>query len=167
MMNTHRTEKGSFESTINLTLATPWRRKILLPRESSSDSEGYSPPPLSSSRLRADFRDLSPESEEESRGRQTIARSRRSRGVETRQSQQLSRRDNHRESPITSRDNSLHVIKTLKGWGLRYSGEDKESPEQFLSRLKACRPATGIPDEQLLPCLASILMRDAGDWYDV
>ena len=65
------------------------------------------------------------------------------------------------------RDNSLHVIKTLNGWGLRYSGEEKESPEQFLSRLKACKRATGIPDEQLLPCLASILVREAGDWYEV
>ena len=35
-------------------------RKLLLPRDSSSDSEGYSLPPLSFSRLRADFRDLSP-----------------------------------------------------------------------------------------------------------
>ena len=50
---------------------------------------------------------------------------------------------------------------------MQYSGDDKESPEQFLSRLKACKRATGIPDEQLLPCLASILVRDAGDWYEV
>ena len=65
------------------------------------------------------------------------------------------------------RDNNLNVIKTLKGWVLRYSGDDKESPEQFLSRLEACKRATGIPDEQLLPWLASILVREAGDWYEV
>ena len=83
---------------------TPRRsRKILLPRESSSDAEGYSPPSLSSSRLRADFRDLSPESEAESRGRQTI----------------------------TARDGA--GARSLAGaFRLRYSGEEKESPEQFL-----------------------------------
>ena len=68
---------------------------------------------------------------------------------------------------MENRDNSLYVAKTLKGWGLRYSGEEKESPEQFLSRLKVCKRATGIPDEQLLPSLASIWVRDACDWYEV
>ena len=63
-------------------------------------------------------------------------------------------------SPIVIRDNSLHVIKTLKGWGLRYSGDEKES-------LKACKRATWIPDEQLLPCLARILVKDVGKWYEV
>ena len=55
----------------------------------------------------------------------------------------------------------------LKGSGLRYSGDEKDSPKQFLTRLRACRRATGLPDEQLLPCLASILVKDAGDWYEV
>ena len=110
---------------------------------------------------------LSSGSEEESRGRHTTNRTRRSQGEETRWSQQRSRRKSRRGSPVMDRDNSLHVIKTLKNWGLRYSGEEKESPEQFLSRLKACKRATGIPDEQLLPCLASILVREAGDWYEV
>ena len=65
------------------------------------------------------------------------------------------------------RDNSLYVIKTLKGWGLRYSGDEEESLEQFLCRLKACKRATGIPDEQSLPYLATILVKDAGNWYEV
>ena len=50
---------------------------------------------------------------------------------------------------------------------MRYSGDKKASPEHFLSRLKACKRATGIPDGQLLPCVASILVKDAGDWYEV
>ena len=145
----------------------PRRRKIVPPRDWSSSSDDYSPPPLSSSRLRADFRDLSPGTEAESRGRHTKNRTRRSRVEETRRNHQVSRRGSSRESPLEYRDNSLHVIKTLKGWGLRYSGEEKELPEQFLSRLKACKRATGILDVQLLPCLASIFVRDAGDWYEV
>ena len=44
---------------------------------------------------------------------------------------------------------------------------EKDSPEQFLSRLKACKRASGIPDEDLLPCLASVLVKDAGEWYEV
>ena len=122
---------------------------------------------MSSSRLRADFRELSPDSEEEGRARPVSSRTRRSRGQESRRSHQRSRRDSSPASPIVVQDNSLHVIKILKGWGLRYSGDEKESPEQFLSRLKACKRATGIPAEQLLPCLASILVKDAGDWYEV
>ena len=151
----------------NLYVTPRRRRRISPPRDSSSSSADYSPPPLSSSRLQVDFRDLSPGSGEESRGRYTTNRARRSRGEERRRSHQGSRRESRQDSPIMYRDNSFQVIKTLKGWGLRYSGEEKESPEQFLSRLKACKRATGIPDEQLLPCLASILVRDAGDWYEV
>ena len=59
------------------------------------------------------------------------------------------------------------MIKTLKSWGIRYSGDEKDSPDHFLSRLKACKRATGIPDEELLPCLASVLVKEAGDWYEV
>ena len=140
---------------------------MVTPRDSSSSSEDQAPPTLSSSRLRADFRELSPDSEEEICERQAISRGRQSRGEETRRSQQRSRRNSGRVSLIVDRDNSLHVIKTLKGWGLRYSGDEKELPEQCLSRLKACKRATGIPDEQLLPCLASILVKDAGDSYEV
>ena len=77
-----------------------------------------------------------------------------------------SRYDSRGES-YEYRNNSLNIIKSLKSWGLRYSGEDKESPEQFLSRLNACKQATGIQDDQLLPCPASMLMKDAGDWYEV
>ena len=126
----------------NLHVTPRRRRRISPPRDSSSSSADYSPPPLSSSRLQVDFRDLSPGSGGESGGRYTANRARWSRGEERLRSHQ-------------------------RCWGLRYSGEEKESSEQFLSRLKACKQATGIPDEQLLPCLASILVRDAGDWYEV
>ena len=149
---------------------TPRRRKKIVPREpsTSSSSGDYSPPPLSSSRLQGDFRDSSPGSSDgESRERSTTNRRRWSRGQEVYQNQPRSRRESRRERSTAPEDNSLHVIKTLKGWGLRYSGEEKESPEQFISRLKACKRATDIPDEQLLPCLASILVREAGDWYEV
>ena len=50
---------------------------------------------------------------------------------------------------------------------MRYSGEEKDSTEHFLSRLKACKRATGIPDQELLPCLASVLVKEAEDWYEV
>ena len=131
---------------------TPRRRRKIVPqRDPSSSSDDYSPPPMSSSRLQADFRDLSPGSEAESRGKYTTNRTRRSQGEETRGSHQVSRSRSRRESPFEFRDNSLHVIKTLKGWGLRYSGEEKESPEQFLSRLKACkrRITTPVPGKHL------------------
>ena len=107
----------------------PRHRKIVPPRDLSSSSDDYSPPPLSSSRLHADCRDLSPGSEAESTRRHTTNRTRRNRGKETRRSHQVSRRGSRRESPLEYRDNSLHVIKTLKGWGLRYSGEEKKSPK--------------------------------------
>ena len=86
-------------------------------------------------------------SEEEVRERHATSRSRQSRSEEPRRSHQRLGRASVQASPTVIRDNSLHVIKTLKGWGLRYSGDEKESPEQFLSRLNACKWATGIPDE--------------------
>ena len=113
----------------NLHVTPRRRRRILPPRDSSSSSADYSPPPLFSSRLQVDFRDLSPGSEEESRGKYTTNRARQSRGEERRRSHQGSRRESRQDSPIMYRDNSLQVIKTLKGWGSRYSGEEKESPE--------------------------------------
>ena len=61
----------------NLHVTPRRRRRISPPRDSSSSSTDYSPPPLSSSRLQVDFRDLSPGSEEESRGRYTTNRARR------------------------------------------------------------------------------------------
>ena len=56
-----------------------WRRKIQPPTESSSDSEEPTPPPMLSSRLRADFRDMSPENAEDSRDRQGVHRTRQNR----------------------------------------------------------------------------------------
>ena len=45
------------------------RQKIMLPNGSSSDPEAQTPAPISSSRLRADFRNMSPDSAEESKDR--------------------------------------------------------------------------------------------------
>ena len=53
-----------------------WHRKIVFSRDSSLNSEDYTPPPLSSSRLGADFRELSPESEEALRERPVTPRTR-------------------------------------------------------------------------------------------
>ena len=88
--------------------ATPrQRKKIAPPRESSSSSGDYSPSPRSLSHLQVDFRDLSPSSEEELRRRHSTNQTRRSLGEETRRSQQRSRREDRRDSPIMYRDNSL------------------------------------------------------------
>ena len=70
----------------NLHVTSRRRRRISPPRDSSSSLAYYSSPPLSSSRLQVDFRDLNPGSEEESRGRYTTNRARRSRGEERRRS---------------------------------------------------------------------------------
>ena len=60
-----------YESILDLGKQVTFRRqrKIVLPSDSTSSSEDHSPLPLSSSRLRADFRDLSPGSKEELRER--------------------------------------------------------------------------------------------------
>ena len=64
-------------------------------------------------------------------------------------------------------DTSLHFIKTLKGWRFRFSGEHKKSPEQFLSRLRACRKATHIHDAELISSMAGIFTKEASEWYEV
>ena len=61
---------------------------------------------------------------------------------------------------------SLHVVKMLKGCGLRFSGENK-SPEQFLSKLRTCRKAAHIPDAEVIPSLAGICTKKASEWYEV
>ena len=40
-------------------------------------------------------------------------------------------------------------------------------PEQFLSKLKAYRRATHIPDEDLIPSLAGIFAKEASEWDEV
>ena len=98
------------------------RRKIVPLRESSSSSDDHPSLPLSSSRLRADFRDLSSEGEDKLEGAPSNHRIRGGRGEEPRSSYQGLRRNGRQGSPMGYRDNNLNVITTLKGWGLRYSG---------------------------------------------
>ena len=128
------------------------RKRISLPSrldESSSPefecSVGH--PPASSSRLRVNFRDMSPETSETNH-------------THDRASEYWASREGYQ-------DRSLQVIKTLKSWGIRFPGEGKDSPEPFLSILKGCKRATGMPDKDQLPCLASVLVKEAGDWYEV
>ena len=146
---------------------TPHRRKTVplpsrLDESSSSESEcSVGHPPASSSRLRVDFRDMSPESSETSPDRDTSRRGRRALeeghrcNSYSRRSEQRSRHGGHQDK------------KTLKSWCIRYSGEEKDTPEHFLSRLKACKHATGIPVEELLPCLASVLVKEVGDLFEL
>ena len=109
---------------------------------------------------------MSLESSETSPDRDTSRRGRRALDEDHR-CHSHSRRSEQQSSRGGHQDNSLQVTKTLKSWGIRYSGDEKDSPDHFLSRLKACKRATGIPDEELLPCLASVLVKEAGDWYEV
>ena len=152
--------------------STPrWRKRILLPetlgQSSSSESEGPAGHlPASSSWLRVDFQDMSPDSSEISSDRQTSTRRRQVPAKGPRRQSQSTRSTHHRSNE-GYQVHSLQVIKTLKSWGIRYSGNEKDSPEQFLSRLKACKRASGIPGKDLLPCLASVLVKDAGEWYEV
>ena len=103
------------------------RRKIVPLRESSSSSGDHSLPPLSSSRLRDDFRDFGSEGEDELGGGPSSHHLRRGRGEEPRSSYQGLIRNGRQENSRGYRDNNLNVIKTLRGWGLRYSGDDQSN----------------------------------------
>ena len=147
------------------------RKRIPLPSRlgdsSSPESEcsaGHSP--ASSSRLRVDFRDMSLESSETLPDRNTSIKRRCALEKEPHRKSH-SRRSEHRSSRKGYQEHILQVIKTLKSWGIRYSGKKKDLPEQFLSKLTACKRATAMPDEDFLPCLASVLVKEAGDWYEV
>ena len=64
--------------------------------------------------LSSDFRGLSRESDETVRERPVPSRTRRNRSEESRRSHQRSRRDSGPGSRMEIRDNSLHVIKTIR-----------------------------------------------------
>ena len=96
----------------------PRRKLISLPSRlgdsSSPESEcSAGHPPASSSRLRVDFREMSPESSETSPNRYTSIRRRRALEEEPRR-QSHSRRSEYRSSRKGYQDQSLQVIKTLK-----------------------------------------------------
>ena len=161
----HR-EKDSWESPLISSIDPPLMPSRLGDSSSPESECSAGHPPAWSSRLRVDFRDMSPEISEESPERLQSSRKRRNIEKEARRHSH-SWRSEHRSSRGVYQDHSLQVIKTSKSWGIRYSSEEKDSLEQFLSRLKACKRATGIPDEELLPSLASVLVKEVGDWYEV
>ena len=122
------------------TAARPQKqRRIALPNESESESETtFESRPAFSSRLGADFRDISPDSSDFSSRDSSVVRRRRNRVKRNNRSWRGSRRDSYQEERHGFNDNSLHVIKTLKGWGIRAAA-----------------------------CLPSVLLKEASDLYEV
>lgn len=48
---------------------------------------------------------------------------------------------------------------------MKFAGDDKESPDDFLAELNDCRKAAKMSDMELLRALPSILSKNVGRWY--
>ena len=62
-------------------------------------------------------------------------------------------------------DSVLQASKTMKQFGLKYSGSDKEFPEQFLSDLKEFLADTEFTVAEALGALKSVFTGPAAFWY--
>ena len=49
------------------------------------------------------------------------------------------------------------AVKLLKDWGLKFSGDEREDPEEFLERLEDCRKGAEMGDQGLLIAIPCIL----------
>ena len=57
------------------------------------------------------------------------------------------------------------VLDLLKKWDLKFTGEKKESPENFINRLDDCRQSNNVSSRDLWRALPGILDRSAGQWF--
>ena len=81
-----------------------------------------------------------------------------------RDSEPESRRDSPAKSWKVAAKRS-QAMKSVKNWGMKFSGEDKEDPEEFLEQLQDCRECAALHDRDLLSALPCALTKRAGRWY--
>ena len=62
-------------------------------------------------------------------------------------------------------EQTLRAVKLLKDWGLKFSGEEREDPEEFLERIEECRKGAAVGDEGLLNALPCVLTKGAARWF--
>ena len=62
-------------------------------------------------------------------------------------------------------EQTLRAVKLLKDWGLKFSGEEREDPEEFLERIEECRKGAAVGDEGLLNALPCVLTKVAARWF--
>ena len=56
-------------------------------------------------------------------------------------------------------------MKLLKSWGIRFRGEEKDDPEEFLEQLQDCRGGAVLQDRDFLSALPCALTKRAARWY--
>ena len=57
------------------------------------------------------------------------------------------------------------AVKLLKDWGLKFNGDEREDPEEFLERLEECRGGAEVDDQGLLSALPCILTKGEARWF--
>ncbi|XP_051161374.1 uncharacterized protein LOC127281618 [Leptopilina boulardi] len=57
------------------------------------------------------------------------------------------------------------VTKILKDWDIKFSGTEREDPEEFLERMEDCRLGELFNDEELLQAIPSIFRENASRWF--
>lgn len=57
------------------------------------------------------------------------------------------------------------MIRDLKAWELKFSGSEKEDPDEFLDRLKDFRDSARWSSREIMDALPGILTNPARSWY--